>query len=87
MRRLTGKRRAEIETLARLPDSEIDTSDIPEALFTGQAVVGRFYRPIKKPVSIRLDADVLAWLRRGGPGYQRRINEILRREMARGAKP
>ena len=86
MRRLTAKQREEIEALAKLPDNQIDTSDIPEAIFTDRAVVGKFYRPIKKPVAIRLDADVLAWLRHFGPGYQSRINDILRREMAQSGK-
>jgi uncharacterized protein (DUF4415 family) len=45
------------------------------------AVVGKFYRPIKKPVALRLDADVIAWFKQQGPGYQSRINEVLRREM------
>jgi uncharacterized protein (DUF4415 family) len=41
----------------------------------------RLYRPIKKTVQIRLDADVLEWLKQGGPGYQTRANAILRRAM------
>jgi uncharacterized protein (DUF4415 family) len=86
MKRLTAKQREEIETLAKLPDRQIDTSDIPEVTFTDQAVVGKFYRPIKKPIAIRLDADVLAWLRHFGPGYQSRINDILRREMTQSGK-
>ena len=44
MKKLTAKQREEIETLVKLPDSQIDTSDIPEAIFTDQAVVGKFYR-------------------------------------------
>ncbi|WP_321474906.1 BrnA antitoxin family protein [uncultured Paludibaculum sp.] len=86
MRKLTAKQKSEIEVLTKLPDDKINTSDIPEAVFTDQAVVGKFYRPIKKPISVRLDADVLAWLKHSGPGYQRRINDILRREMAQGNK-
>ena len=39
------------------------------------------YRPIKKPVTVRLDADVLAWFQRGGRGYQTRINQALRKVM------
>ena len=39
------------------------------------------YRPIKKPVTLRLDADVLAWFRKSGPGYQTRINRALRKVM------
>jgi uncharacterized protein (DUF4415 family) len=40
-----------------------------------------YYRPIKKPVTLRLDADVLAWFQRQGPGYQTRINRALRKLM------
>ena len=39
------------------------------------------YRPIKKQITARVDADVLAWLKSQGKGYQSRINAILRREM------
>jgi len=46
-------------------------------------VVGKFYRPIKKPLTIRLDADVLDWLRGQGKGYQTRINALLRSSMER----
>jgi uncharacterized protein (DUF4415 family) len=45
------------------------------------AEVGRLYRPIKKPVTLRLDADVLAWFKKQGRGYQTRINQALRRVM------
>jgi len=41
----------------------------------------RFYKPIKKIVQMRLDADVLEWLRQAGPGYQTRANAILRQAM------
>ncbi len=40
--------------------------------------VGLLYKPIKKPVTLRLDADVLAWFMQGGRGYQTRINRALR---------
>lgn len=86
MKKLTPKQKAELDALAGLPDSQIDTTDTPEVTFTNQAVVGKFYRPIKKPISVRLDADVLDWLKHSGPGYQRRINLILRREMQRSSK-
>ena len=39
------------------------------------------YRPVKKPVTLRLDADVLAWFQRAGRGYQTRINRALRKLM------
>lgn len=85
MKKLTAKQKLEIRNLTKLRDARIDTSDIPEVAFTSRAVVGKFYRPIKKPISVRLDADVLAWLKHFGPGYQSRINEILRREMTQSA--
>jgi uncharacterized protein (DUF4415 family) len=66
-----------------MPDSEIDTSDIPE--WTDEmwksAVRGRFYRPVKQAVSLRLDADVIAWLKKDGQGYQTRANQMLRERM------
>jgi len=45
-----------------------------------------FYRPIKKPVTLRLDADVLAWFKRQGRGYQTRINRALRKLMTEERK-
>jgi len=80
---LTAKQKKELKALAATPDDEIDTSDIPE-LPPGawkDAVRGRFYRPIKQAVSMRLDADVIAWLKKQGKGYQTRANSILRQRM------
>ena len=45
------------------------------------AEVGSLYRPIKKPVTLRIDSDVLAWFKKHGPGYQTRINQALRNVM------
>lgn len=75
----------QLKALRNMPESEIDTTDpdapvlAPEKWANG--VVGKFYRPIKKPINLRIDADVLGWLKAQGAGYQVRINEILRREM------
>jgi uncharacterized protein (DUF4415 family) len=71
----------EIRALKRMKDREIDTTDIPPVLDWSNAFVGKFYRPIKKPLTIRLDADVLAWLKGQGRGYQTRINALLRSSM------
>ncbi len=46
----------------------------------------KFYRPIKKSVTIRVDSDVLAWLKRQGIGYQTRINKLLREAMERNRR-
>src|ERR1700691_1749111 len=77
----TSARASEIRALRRMKDTEIDTSDIPPKLAWSKGVVGKFYRPIKKPLTIRLDADVLAWLKGQGRGYQTRINALLRSSM------
>ena len=81
MSKINRKQRKEIAALAAMNDSDIDTSDIPERKDWSGAVVGKFYRPIKKPVTVRLDADVLAWLKSQGRGYQTRINSLLRTAM------
>jgi uncharacterized protein (DUF4415 family) len=82
-RSLTARQKRELEELAALPESAIDTSDIPELSPESwkQAVRGKWYRPVKQPVSIRLDADVLAWLKGKGAGYQTRVNNLLREKM------
>ena len=81
MRKVSRKVAKELATLARMPDDKIDLTDAPEVREWRGAVVGKFYRPIKKPVTIRVDADVLDWLKRQGSGYQTRINKLLREAM------
>jgi uncharacterized protein (DUF4415 family) len=80
---LTDTQRANLRALAARPDSEIDTSDIPEMTDEQwkNARRGHFYRPLKRQITARVDADVLDWLKAQGKGYQSRINAILRREM------
>jgi len=46
----------------------------------------KYYKPLKKPVTLRLDADVLAWFKKQGRGYQTRINRALRKVMAEGKR-
>ena len=81
--KLTPKLRREAEKLAAMPDDTIDLSDIPEATekFWKNAIRNPFYRPRKQQVTLRIDADVLAWLRHGGKGYQSRLNSVLRNAM------
>lgn len=85
---LTEARRANLKALAARPDSEIDTSDIPEMTDEQwkNAKRGHFYRPRKRQITARVDADVLDWLQAQGKGYQSRINAILRREMLHSIK-
>jgi len=64
-----------------MTDREIDYSDIPpldKEFFTKATVA---WPPMKQQLTIRLDADVLAWLKANGRGYQTRINRILRAAM------
>ncbi len=81
MKKVSRRVAKELAALARMPDDKIDLTDAPEVREWRGAVVGKFYRPIKRPVTIRVDADVLAWLKRQGRGYQTRINKLLREAM------
>ncbi len=85
---LTGTRRRELKRLMERPDSEIDLSDIPELdeKFWKNAVRNPFYRPVKQQLTVRLDADVVAWLRKNGKGYQTRLNQLLREAMLNDLK-
>jgi len=70
--------RSEIEALAAVPDNEIDTSDIAERRDWSKAEIGKFYRPTKQQVTLRIDADVLAWFKAQGGKYQSALNAALR---------
>jgi len=80
---LTLKQRRQVAVLATLPDAKIDYTDIPPLRdnFWRNAVRNPFYRPVKCQLTVRLDADVVAWLREQGKGYQTRINALLRAAM------
>src|ERR1700745_1447453 len=77
----TKAQRAELKALAALRDEAIDTSDAPELIDWSGARRGLFYRPVKQQLTLRLDADVVAWFKRhttSNEGYQTRINRALR---------
>ncbi|UDF03822.1 BrnA antitoxin family protein [Asticcacaulis sp. AND118] len=80
---LTEAQKRQLEALAARPDSEIDVSDIPPLTdgFWENALRNPFMRPVKQQATVRLDADVLDWLKSSGKGYQTRLNAILRKEM------
>ena len=82
---LTEEHKAELRALAEMPDSEIDFSDIPplDETFWKNAVRNPFYKPTKESTTVRVDSDVLAWLKSQGKGYQTRMNAILREAMLR----
>jgi uncharacterized protein (DUF4415 family) len=80
-KRLTPKQRVELKALAALRDDAIDTSDVPELLDWSGAKRGLFYRPVKQQLTLRLDADLVAWFKNhatSDEGYQTRINRALR---------
>ena len=68
----------QIANMKQKEDTDIDFSDIPEILDWSGAVRGMLYRPVKRHVTLRLDADVLEWFRRRHPKYQTAINAALR---------
>jgi len=63
-KRLRGKQRAELAALTRLDNAAIDTREMPEVRDWSGAERGRFYRPVKQQITLRLDADVVAWFKR-----------------------
>jgi uncharacterized protein (DUF4415 family) len=80
-KRLTPGQRAELKSLASLRDNAIDTSDAPELPDWSGAKRGLFYRTVKQQLTLRLDADVVAWFKNkatSNEGYQTRINRALR---------
>ena len=83
---LSNRDRSELAKLARIPESKIDFSDAPERARPSKVLVGKFYRPVKQLVSLRVDADVPAWFRSRGKRYQTYMNEVLRREMQTGPR-
>ena len=79
----------QIRALEALPEDQIDTTDAPEILDWSDARRGVFYRPVKQQITLRLDADIIAWFKaqaRDGRGYQTDINEALREHVHRKAR-
>ena len=83
MNKVPDSIRKELAILAAKPEAEIDFSDLPATSRKDwqNAERGKFYRPIKQQLTVRVDADVLAWLKSQGSGYQSRLNDILRNAM------
>ncbi len=80
---LSKAQKASLKALQAMPDKDIDFSDAPKLNdeFWQNAVQNPFYRPTKTSTTVRVDADVLAWLKSQGKGYQTRLNAILRAAM------
>ncbi len=78
---LPPAQQADVDALAALSDADIDLGDMPEVTDWSDARRGLFYQPLKKQLTLRLDADVVAWFKArsaGGDKYQTRINQVLR---------
>jgi uncharacterized protein (DUF4415 family) len=86
MKRLTKEQKRDIAVSLAMRDEDIDLSDMPEVTDWSGAVRGMFHRPAKRPVTMRLDEDVVAWLKGFGPGYQTKANLLLRHAMMQGAE-
>lgn len=88
-RPLTAKQRADLDAVAAKTDDSINTKALPEQADWSGAKRGMFYRPIKKQITLRIDADLIEWFRRqttSDAGYQTRINDALREFVARTDK-
>ena len=81
MRKLTKEQKRDIRAIAEKKDEDIDFSDAPPVLDWSGAEIGKFYRPKKKPVTMRLDTDIIDWLKSDGRGYQTKANGLLRHAM------
>lgn len=77
---ITSRLAAELKVLEEMTDDEIDFSDIPLKLDWSKAEIGKFYRPVKELVSLRIDADILAWFKHlsKGKNYTSAMNKALR---------
>jgi uncharacterized protein (DUF4415 family) len=81
MTKPTKIQKRDIRALAAKRDEDIDFSDAAPVLDWSEAEMGKFYRPRKKPVTMRLDSDVIDWLKADGRGYQTKANWLLRSAM------
>ncbi|MGH9949724.1 MAG: BrnA antitoxin family protein [Pyrinomonadaceae bacterium] len=72
----------DIQRLRNMADDEIDFSDIPRTTpeFWAKGIVRKGLKPVvrKRQVTLRIDSDIIDYLRAGGDGYQTRINQLLR---------
>ena len=84
---LTPRQKEDLARLRAMPDEEIDMSDAPEILDWSDSKRRMFYRPIKRQITLRVDADVVAWFRENagedGRGYQTDMNRALREHVVR----
>jgi len=71
----------EVRRLAEITAKEIGFPDSPQSGGSGTSEPVEFFRPVKETITVRLDSDILHWLKKDGKGYQSRLNLMLRKEM------
>jgi len=81
MKKHTKNRARQIAAITAKKDPDIDLSEIPEVVDWSGAEIGKFHRSPKKPVTMRLDADILGWLKSYGCRYRTKVNILLRHAM------
>lgn len=83
MKKVPESIRKELAALSARQERDIDYSDLPPTSREDWATAtrGKFYRPVKQQLTVRIDADILEWLKSYGKGYQSRLNAILRAAM------
>ena len=87
MKKIDKNLTEELALLEKMSDDDIKTDDIPEILDFNDAKSGQFYRPIKKQVTLRIDADLIEWFKHQGKGYQTQMNAALRKFVNEHRKP
>ena len=86
---LTPEQQEDLEAVTAPRDEDIDLSEMPEVTDWTGAKRGMFYRPVKQALSLRLDADVVAWFKEHASGdekYQTTINRVLREYVSKHGK-
>jgi uncharacterized protein (DUF4415 family) len=83
--RTSRKSKTDLKRLREMKDEDIDFSDLPEIppeMFA-RGIIRRGLKPVprKKQLTLRMDSDVIEWLKKQGRGYQTKINSLLRAYM------
>ena len=81
MRKLIKERKRDLRAIAAKRGRDIDFSDAPPVLDWSGAEIGKFYRLVKKPVTMLLDSDIIDSLKADGRGYQTKADFLLRQAM------
>ena len=77
-----------IAAISNIKDEEINTTDIQPLTDDSfkNAIFNPYYKPVKKQLTVRLDAVLIEWLKGQGKGYQTRLNDILKKAMIEDLK-